>query len=55
MKFELIVHLTSNLPPQALIDEIRAMFDYDGTADIESIVVLLDDEEVGVYQKEKEP
>lgn len=54
MKFTVITILDTDLPPQTLIDEIRSTFEYDGSADIDSIVVLIDDEtEVGVYNKEQ--
>ena len=53
MKYEVIITLDTDLPPQTLIDEIRSTFEYDGAADIQSVVVLVDDEEVGVYNKEQ--
>lgn len=53
MKFEVVTVLNTDLPPQTLIDEIRSLFDYDNSADIQSIVVLVDDTEVGLYDKEQ--
>ena len=56
MKFTVIAILDTEIPPSSLVSEIVSWLEFDPQTKttVHSVVVLMDDEEVAVYDRKEE-